>query len=345
MNRRGFTLIEFVVYVGGLALVTLLISALLMATQKHFLETRLTLNVEELHAHILLALTNPNGCYNTFTGINRAALFTNIASIRNSFNTVLYATAGGPYYQNISITRMRATNFLQNPAAGAPLPYTGSFDLNIRYRVPIGTGGTTRNMDRVITIRTTVPTAVGQRLVPDYNALDQNTYHRCTAGTSAGFGYDPNAYVQRDRYDSTAKQGSLTIEGNMNVVAWAGGGGNPAQSGSIRSYGGVYTLSDRRFKSDIKPLLVNFDEVFSLIEGKEFSWKQDGRRDYGFIAQDVEKVLPQLVSARKTDGKKTVNYSGFVPILHESYKNMSKENRKLEKRLDKIETKLRIKSN
>ena len=37
--------------------------------------------------------------------------------------------------------------------------------------------------------------------------------------------------------------------------------------------------------------------------------------DYGFIAQDVERVYPNLVHTNREDGSKSVNYLGFIPLL------------------------------
>lgn len=332
--KRGFTMVEFIVYVGGLGLVSLLISTIIMATQNHLLETRRSLNIEELHGQILLSLTNPASCYNTFNGINRVAAGTNIPNIRSSANTVLYNT-GGTFMQNISIVSMVANNYVANPAAGAPAPYTGTFDLTIVYRVPIGTGGATQDRPRIVTIRTELD-PVGNPLVRNFPA----STNRCTSGTSSGFGYDPNRYVQRDRMDNAAKQGDLTIEGRLDVLAWPGNPpGVPAQAGSIRAYGGLYVISDKRFKQEMRPLDIPLEKAFEDVQGKKFVWKQSGSSDYGFIAQDVEKILPELVTQRKEDGVKTVNYLAFIPIMHDSYKKLASEGEQIENRLRALEQK------
>jgi hypothetical protein len=331
-NRRGFTMIEFIVYMGGLGLVSLLVSTVIMATQNILMETRRSLNVEELHAQILLSLTNPISCYNTFDGLMRVAGPTTIPNIINSTGTILYSSGGGPYMQNVSIVSIQSNNYIGNPAAAAPAPYTGTFDLTIVYQVPVDGGGF-QNRTRVITVRTELG-AVGTRLV----ASTATSTNRCTSGTATGFGYDPNRYVQRDRMDNVAKQGDLTIQGQLNVLAWVGNPpGVPTQSGSIRAYGGLYTISDRRFKKDIEPLNPPFNDSFNLIQGKEFVWKKNGNKDYGFIAQDVEKVFPDLVTQRKDDSLKTVNYLAFIPLMHESYKRMDVEYEQLEKRLRVLE--------
>jgi predicted RNase H-like nuclease (RuvC/YqgF family) len=78
------------------------------------------------------------------------------------------------------------------------------------------------------------------------------------------------------------------------------------------------------------------------------SLKLDDRNHVGFIAQEVEKVLPQAVStandARQT---KSVAYSEVIPVLNEAIKQqqtqietLQAENEELKARLDALEAKL-----
>ena len=53
-----------------------------------------------------------------------------------------------------------------------------------------------------------------------------------------------------------------------------------------------------------------------------FEWKRDGKPSYGVIAQELEAVLPELV----TQGDpKTVNYNGIIGVLIEAVKELSAE--------------------
>ena len=87
-----------------------------------------------------------------------------------------------------------------------------------------------------------------------------------------------------------------------------------------------YAVSDKRWKKDIKPLPDALIKVKKL-NGVSYLWRRDEfpekgfaqGRQIGLIAQDVEKVLPEVV---KTDSKgyKSVAYSNVVPILIEALK-------------------------
>jgi hypothetical protein len=55
----------------------------------------------------------------------------------------------------------------------------------------------------------------------------------------------------------------------------------------------------------------------------KFNWKRSGLDSYGVIAQDIEKVLPELVS--DVDGIKNVNYDGIIAFLIEAIKELNKK--------------------
>jgi len=99
--------------------------------------------------------------------------------------------------------------------------------------------------------------------------------------------------------------------------------------------------SDISFKRDIKPLEGSLEKVTSL-KGVSFAWRTDqypekGFRDgrqIGLIAQDVEKVLPELVKTDK-DGKKSLSYDKLTAVLVEAVKAQQKEIAAQEARLEK----------
>ena len=79
------------------------------------------------------------------------------------------------------------------------------------------------------------------------------------------------------------------------------------------------------------------------IQGVSYDWKyKSGRRQLGVIAQQVEALIPEVVSEHKLplsgapDGiYKTVNYSLIVPHLIESIKELNARIKSLEAKLEK----------
>jgi hypothetical protein len=107
--------------------------------------------------------------------------------------------------------------------------------------------------------------------------------------------------------------------------------GDIAASGVLRAAAatvtaGVTACSDIRYKKDIKPLENALEKVLKL-NGVTYLWKtsefpaKNFTKDLqiGVIAQELEKVYPQLV-VTDTDGYKSVDYSKLTPILLEAIK-------------------------
>ena len=91
--------------------------------------------------------------------------------------------------------------------------------------------------------------------------------------------------------------------------------------------------SDIRLKTNIKPIDDQISK-FIQIEGVSFNWKKDDRPALGVIADQVEKILPQLVHG---DDPKTVNYNGLVGLLIEVVKDQQNQIDTLNERISKLE--------
>ena len=102
--------------------------------------------------------------------------------------------------------------------------------------------------------------------------------------------------------------------------------------------------SDARFKSNILPIENSLQKVQQL-RGVTFDWKTkefqerafSDNRALGFIAQEVEKVLPEVVQTEKTaEGYKSVQYDKVVALLVEAIKEQQKQIQVLQKEVKKI---------
>ena len=93
--------------------------------------------------------------------------------------------------------------------------------------------------------------------------------------------------------------------------------------------------SDERLKQNIVEYKEAVDTI-KEIRGVTFEWKKDAKKSGGVIAQDIEKVLPELVGTKKPlDGGEetlTVDYNGLVGVLIEAVKELSSKVEELEKR-------------
>ena len=92
-------------------------------------------------------------------------------------------------------------------------------------------------------------------------------------------------------------------------------------------FAGAYTnASDRRLKRNITPYTHGLDTILSL-KPVHFVWREDSKKSMGFIAQDVLKVLPELVSSNKLSGKPTlsVNYVAMIAPLAAAVQEQQRE--------------------
>lgn len=128
--------------------------------------------------------------------------------------------------------------------------------------------------------------------------------------------------------------------------------------GSLRVNGVVHAkaflqFSDLRFKADVKDLTDALN-IISKLEGKSFVWKkgeedtqEGGRRVIGFIAQEVRKVIPEVVHEDE-NGYLSVAYAELVPFVVQGLKELMvrteqekqetrEQLRELEQRLLKLE--------
>jgi len=114
-----------------------------------------------------------------------------------------------------------------------------------------------------------------------------------------------------------------------------------AVAGEIKASADIiaYASSDERLKENIKPIENALDKI-SKISGNTFDWKSGYEEihshegnDVGLIAQEIEAVLPQLVTTRE-HGFKAVQYDKLVALLVEGIKEQQKQ-------IDELKSKLK----
>jgi hypothetical protein len=106
------------------------------------------------------------------------------------------------------------------------------------------------------------------------------------------------------------------------------GGTTLADSWSVRS--------SRRFKNNIRPLDGALDKVERL-QGVSYQRKDDGKREIGVVAEDVDKIVPEVVSRDpKTHEIQGVDYSRLAALLIEAVKAQQAEIRQLKAQIEQL---------
>ena len=107
-------------------------------------------------------------------------------------------------------------------------------------------------------------------------------------------------------------------------------------NGDATLAGSLNINSDARLKANIISLGSTLSKLLQ-IDGKSYTMKKDesDKQKIGLLAQDIEKVFPELVS--ESHGVKSVNYQGLVPVLINALKEQESKYLKQEKRLERLE--------
>ena len=90
--------------------------------------------------------------------------------------------------------------------------------------------------------------------------------------------------------------------------------------------GSIYNSSDKNLKKNIQHITDDKSNNIKNLEPVEFNYKDDNtqRKHLGFIAQDVEKIYPELVTDSQNNVK-SINYVEFIPLLVLKIQNQQKE--------------------
>lgn len=138
--------------------------------------------------------------------------------------------------------------------------------------------------------------------------------------------------------NSTSASPRIHIQSNWNVWIWTS-----SPSTKLHVAWTITEDSDQRLKENIQKLEWNLDKIINL-QWVTYNWKDtekyNNRNNIWIIAQDLEKVYPELVHTN-ADGYKSVEYSKLVIPLLEWIKEQQKEIDDLKKEIENIKNSLK----
>lgn len=118
--------------------------------------------------------------------------------------------------------------------------------------------------------------------------------------------------------------GTLIYEDRIEIYAT----GDVRTDGDYYSKGSIILTSDSILKNNIQPL--NMAGKARLIDSYKFTWKSDSNNveKYGFIAQQVQNIAPEMVEIVQVDSSTNVlsiNLLGMVSLLYEDHKLLTQQ--------------------
>lgn len=99
--------------------------------------------------------------------------------------------------------------------------------------------------------------------------------------------------------------------------------------------------SDERLKQNITEI-TSSGEIVNKLRPVSYFWNETGKKkggnaqlQYGLVAQEVEKILPNIVST-DNDGYKSVNYNELIPLLLQTVQEQGKKIEELQKAVQQL---------
>jgi len=177
--------------------------------------------------------------------------------------------------------------------------------------------------------------------ISDLDKYTQSEVDSLIAASSGIFSETGSFYATTNDIQIT---GSFDVGGETELSGSLGVGITPSGIyGRIDASDDIvaFSTSDKRLKTDIQSIKDSTVKV-KQIRGVTFTWDPETKdihgysgTDIGVIAQEIESVLPELVTTRD-NGYKAVKYDKIVALLIEAVKEQSEEITKLHKRIDEL---------
>jgi hypothetical protein len=129
--------------------------------------------------------------------------------------------------------------------------------------------------------------------------------------------------------------GRLTVDGDLYLHNITSGAGNSTLKYNYTSTGLVtYDTSSRLLKKNIENLSYGLEDVLKM-SAKKYNWKRDESIDLGFIADEMVKIIPEIVffstqMTNQTTGVPvgeplSINYDRLIPVLVKAIQELKQE--------------------
>ena len=228
--------------------------------------------------------TTASGDHSTAMGRSTTASGANSTAIGNS------TTASGA--SSTAIGNSTTASAFNSTAIGNSTTASGSTS------IAMGSNSTASGANSAAMGSNSTASDYGSLVIGQYNSSGSSVTNSATAFNTANtafvIGNGTNGSNQSDAF-KVLFSGETTIGSDLEVK------------------GNVLVSSDARLKANIVSLGSTLAKLL-LIDGKRYTMKKDGKQNIGVLAQDIQKVFPELVSTDDRD-MLAVNYQGLVPVL------------------------------
>lgn len=164
------------------------------------------------------------------------------------------------------------------------------------------------------------------------------------SGTGGWVGVATVPTAPLDVGGDTLIRGRMTVQSTLNVSGNLTVNSPSTFNGNVTVNGTVTATSDRRLKTDIKPLGQGTLEKVLNLQGVSYLRREPAnssqqKREIGFVAQEVEKIFPEFVETN-SNGFKSVNYSQIVAAIVEGMKGLDQKSNQCQAEQKQMKTEL-----
>ena len=257
----------------------------------------------------------------------------NASAIGN--NTTASGTASTAMGSSTDATAQYATAMGYNTTASGNASFAVGHSSEAKGFFSVAMGGSTAHADGT-TAMGMYTNAVGlystsmgsYTTARDYSSLVIGRYNLTgtegNSGSPTGFFTANNAFVIGNGTADDARSDAFVVKFS----------GNTTINNDLTVTGDIVVSSDAKLKANIVSLGSTLAKLL-LIDGKTYTMKKNGKQKIGVLAQDIQKVFPELVT--KDDKEMlAVNYQGLVPVLINALKEQDDKISRLEKLVEKL---------
>ncbi len=279
-----------------------------------------------------------------------------VLSPRNQLTSAAYSlgpwtTSGNDLYYSLGNVAIGSTG-----TSGYKAYVNGSL-----YSTSLSTGAITASSLSLSTFSASTVTASSSMTAPVFYASSNHLFKYGQTPTLAGAaGFDFNTVSSSNAVilENGEQEGSGFYGDGDLAVIWS-----PGDQGLLKVYdedgmvlrwqldgsGNASTVSDARLKENVSPLLNALDKVTRL-RGVDYNYKHtteeqtkiasgnmkaEKTKSLGFIAQELEQIVPEAVTTDDRSGYKSVSYDMIIPLLVEAIKEQQKEIKELRALIEK----------
>jgi len=264
-----------------------------------------------------------------FTNLNTAiADLENVvgpSNINESISDIVGGMVSGNTESGISVTYDDADNTLDFDVADFSITLTGDVTGsgtvtnlgNVSFAATVADNSHNHTSGNISDFGEAVADTIGAMVTSNTETGISVTYDDADNTLDFALTADPTLTLAGDATGSATftNLGNATLTVDVSSIT-----GNLGVSGTVTA-ADFNTTSDISLKQNINVIDSALSKI-SQLNGYTFNWKNNDKEAVGIMAQEVEKVLPQIVATGE-DGYKKVSYDSLIPLLIEAVKELS----------------------